>query len=252
MSGHSKWSTIKRAKGATDAKRGQLFTKLAKEIVVAVRQGGADRNGNIRLRLAIQKARDNNMPADNVDRAIKKASGEGADGDQMAEVIYEGYAPGGAAILCEALTDNRNRTASDVRATFSKAGGNLAEAGAVIWQFESRGVVVVDAPPETAEELAMAAIDAGAEDFETFDSVLQVYSAPGEMEEVRRTLSKRDASITSSEVAMMPKNTIELDESTALRTLRLLDQLEELDDVQRVFSNADFPDSALERYGAES
>ena len=252
MSGHSKWATIKRAKGATDAKRGQLFTKLAKEIVVAVRQGGPDRNGNIRLRLAIQKARDNNMPADNVDRAIKKASGEGADGDQMAEVIYEGYAPGGAAILCEALTDNRNRTASDVRATFSKAGGNLAEAGAVIWQFESRGVVVVEAPPETAEELAMAAIDAGAEDFETFDSVLQVYSAPAEMEEVRRTLSEREASITSSEVAMMPKNTIELDESTALRTLRLLDQLEELDDVQRVFSNADFPDSALERYGAES
>ncbi len=252
MSGHSKWATIKRAKGATDAKRGQLFTKLAKEIVVAVRQGGPDRNGNIRLRLAIQKARDNNMPADNVDRAIKKASGEGTDGDQMAEVIYEGYAPGGAAILCEALTDNRNRTASDVRATFAKAGGNLAEAGAVVWQFESRGVVVVEAPPETAEELAMAAIDAGAEDFETFDSVLQVYSAPAEMEEVRRTLSERDASITSSEVAMMPKNTIELDESTALRTLRLLDQLEELDDVQRVFSNADFPDSALERYGAES
>lgn len=252
MSGHSKWATIKRAKGATDAKRGQLFTKLAKEIVVAVRQGGPDRNGNIRLRLAIQKARDNNMPADNVDRAIKKASGEGADGDQMAEVMYEGYAPGGAAILCEALTDNRNRTASDVRATFAKAGGNLAEAGAVIWQFESRGVVVVEAPPETAEELAMAAIDAGAEDFETFDSVLQVYSAPAEMEEVRRTLSERDASITSSEVAMMAKNTIELDESTALRTLRLLDQLEELDDVQRVFSNADFPDSALERYGAES
>ena len=252
MSGHSKWATIKRAKGATDAKRGQLFTKLAKEIVVAVRQGGPDRNGNIRLRLAIQKARDNNMPADNVDRAIKKASGEGADGDQMAEVIYEGYAPGGAAILCEALTDNRNRTASDVRATFAKAGGNLAEAGAVIWQFESRGVVVVEAPPEAAEELAMAAIDAGAEDFETFDSVLQVYSAPAGMGEVRRTLSERDASITSSEVAMMPKNTIELDESTALRTLRLLDQLEELDDVQRVFSNADFPDSALERYGAES
>ena len=252
MSGHSKWATIKRAKGATDAKRGQLFTKLAKEIVVAVRQGGPDRNGNIRLRLAIQKARDNNMPADNVDRAIKKASGEGADADQMAEVIYEGYAPGGAAILLEALTDNRNRTASDVRATFSKAGGNLAEAGAVIWQFESRGVVVVEAPPETAEDLAMAAIDAGAQDFETFDSVLQVYSAPEEMEDVRRSLSERDASITSSEVAMMPKNTIELDESTALRTLRLLDQLEELDDVQRVFSNADFPDSALERYGAES
>ena len=251
MSGHSKWSTIKHAKAATDARRGKLFTKLSREIIAAVRQGDPDPETNFRLRMAVQKAKDNNMPLDNIERAIKRSSGGGADQDQMAEVQYEGYGPGGTAILLQALTDNRNRTVSDVRSTFSKAGGNLAEAGAVKWQFEQRGVVVLEAEPEQVEELTMVAIDAGAEDFEAFDSTLEVYSSLEHLEHIRKTLAEQDASITSSEISMLPKNTLPLDEGVAMRTLRLLDRLEELDDVQRVFSNADFPDSALERYRTE-
>ena len=251
MSGHSKWSTIKHGKAVTDAKRGQLFTKLAREIIAAARQGGPSTDSNFRLRMAVQKAKDSNMPSDNVERAIKRATGEGAGQDQMAEVTYEGYAPGGAAIMLETLTDNRNRTVSDIRSTFTKAGGNLAEAGAVTWQFEQKGVIVVDADAEQAEELTLIAIDAGADDFEAFDSTLQVFSTPEGLENIRTTMSEHEANVRSSEVSMLPKSTISLDEKTAIQTLRLLDQLEELDDVQRVFSNADFPDEAFERYKGE-
>ena len=251
MSGHSKWSTIKRTKGANDAKRGQLFTKLAKEIIVAARQGGGTPDANFRLRMAIQKAKDNNMPTDSIDRAVRRGSGEGSGQDQMAEVVYEGYGPGGTAILLQALTDNRNRTVSDVRAAFTKTGGNLAEAGAVAWQFEQKGVVVVEAGPEEGEELALAAIDAGADDFETIDTTLHAYSSPEVMEGVRKALAEHGASIKSSELSMAPNNTVTLDEKTAMRTLRLLDRLEELDDIQRVFFNADFPDEVLEQYGRE-
>ena len=251
MSGHSKWSTIKHGKSASDARRGQLFTKLAREIIGAVRQGGGNPDTNFRLRMAIQRAKDNNMPADNIDRAIKRGTPGGGDQEQMSEVVYEGYGPGGTAILLQALTDNRNRTVSDIRSTFSKAGASLAEAGAVAWQFEQKGVVVVEADPERAEELTLAAIDAGAEDFETFDSILNIYAEPAGLEELRKTLAEHDADIKSSEISMMPNNTVSLDEKTALQTLRLLDRLEELDDVQRVFSNADFPDEVLERYRTE-
>ena len=251
MSGHSKWSTIKHGKAVSDARRGQLFTKLTKEIIVSTRQGGGSPEANLRLRMAVQRAKDNNMPAGNIDRAIKRGTGEGADQDQMAEVTYEGYAPGGTAILLQALTDNRNRTVSDVRSTLTKAGGNLAEAGAVAWQFEQKGVVVVEAGPEQAEELALMAIDAGADDFETFDSTLQIYADPEGLEELRKTLAGNDATIRSSEIVMVPKNSISLDKSTALQTLRLLDLLEELDDVQKVYSNADFPDEVLEGYRNE-
>lgn len=251
MSGHSKWSTIKHGKAISDARRGQLFTKLAKEIIIAARQGGGNPESNFRLRMAVQRAKDSNMPADNIARAIKRGSGEGGDQDQMVEVNYEGYAPGGTAILLQALTDNRNRTVSDVRSTFTKAGGNLAEAGAVAWQFEQKGVVVVEANPDKAEDLTLIAIDAGAEDFEAFDSTLQIYSAPEVLEELRNTLASNDATIRSSEILMVPKNSITLDDSTALQTLRLLDHLEELDDIQKVFSNGDFPDEVLERYRSE-
>jgi YebC/PmpR family DNA-binding regulatory protein len=252
MSGHSKWSTIKHGKAITDAKRGLVFTKLAREIMAAVRQGGPSPDSNLRLRMAIQKAKDSNLPSDNVDRAIKRGSGEGTDQNQMAEVTYEGYGPGGAAIMLETLTDNRNRTVSDIRSTLTKAGGNLAETGAVAWQFEQKAVVVVEADEEQAEELTLVAIDAGADDFETFDSTLHIYSTPDGLESIRATLSEHEANVTSSEVALLPKSTIALDDSAAIQTLRLLDHLEELDDVQRVFSNADFSDDVLERYKSEA
>jgi YebC/PmpR family DNA-binding regulatory protein len=251
MSGHSKWSTIKHGKAISDARRGQLFTKLTKEIIIAVRQGGGDVDMNNRLRLAVQRAKDNNMPAVNVDRAIKRATGA-ADQAQMEEAVYEGYGPGGTAVLLQTLTDNRNRTVSEVRFAFSRIGGSMADAGAVVWQFEQKGVIVAEATAEQAEELALIAIDAGADDFETADSTLHAYSSPEMMESVRRTLTECGASVTSSELAMVPKNTILLDEKTAKQTLRLLDQLEELDDVQKVFSNADFPDEVMAQYADET
>lgn len=252
MSGHSKWSTIKHGKAISDARRGKLFTKLTKEIIVAAREGGGNSDMNVRLRMAIQRARDNNMPADNITRAIKRATGEGSDQIQMIEAIYEGYGPGGTAILLETLSDNRNRTVSDVRSTLTKAGGNLAESGAVAWQFQQKGVLVMDATEADAEDLALTAIDAGAEDFETFDAILQVYSSPDALEDIREALKYTEASIKSSEISMVPSHLIQLDDRTAMKNLRLLDRLEELDDVQRVFSNADFSEGVIETYRREN
>ena len=251
MSGHSKWSTIKHAKAVTDARRGKLFTKLTREIIVAARQGGGDPSMNIRLRMAIQKAKDANMPNDNIDRAVKRGTGEGSEQDQMVESTYEGYGPGGVAIMLQTLTDNRNRTVSAIRSTLTKAGGNLAQSGAVAWQFEPKGIVVVDADADDAEEFALVAIDAGADDFETFGSTLQIFSPVERLEAIRQTLTDTEASIVSSELSMIPNSTITLDTRAATQTLRLLDQLEELDDVQKVYSNADFPDEVLEQYRDE-
>ena len=251
MSGHSKWSTIERAKGTNDARRGQLFTKLSKEIIAAARQGGGGVDTNFRLRMAVQKAKDNNMPHDSIDRAVKRGSGDDGGQEQMDEVLYEGYGPGGTAIMLETLTDNRNRTVSDIRSTLTKWGGNMAEAGSVAWQFQQKGVVVVETGPEEAEELTLTAIDAGADDFETIDSTLRAYSPPESLEQICKSLAEVGVPIRSSELSMMPNSTVPLDQKTSLQTLRLLDRLEELDDVQRVFSNADFPDSALEHYGDE-
>lgn len=252
MSGHSKWSTIKHAKGINDARRGRLFTKLTKEIIVAVKQGGADPESNFKLRMAMQRAKDQNLPGDTIDRAIRRASGEGSDGTQMVETTYEGYGPGGIAILVEALTDNKNRTVSDVRSTLSKSGGNLANAGAVAWQFDQQGVIIAEADADTAEDLALAAIDAGAIDFDTDDGVVSFYSTPSDLEGVREALSAVGASLRSSELSMVPQNTVPINEKEAARTLRLLDQLEDLDDVQRVYSNADFPDDALVEYSRQA
>ena len=252
MSGHSKWSTIKHAKGINDARRGRLFTKLTKEIIVAVKQGGGDPESNFKLRMAMQRAKDQNLPGDTIDRAIRRASGEGSDGTQMVETTYEGYGPGGIAILVEALTDNKNRTVSDVRSTLSKSGGNLANAGAVAWQFDQQGVIIAEADADTAEDLALAAIDAGAIDFDTDDGVVSFYSTPSDLEGVREALSAVGASLRSSELSMVPQNTVPIDEKEAARTLRLLDQLEDLDDVQRVYSNADFPDDALAEYSRQA
>ena len=245
MSGHSKWSQIKRQKGVADARRGQLFTKLSRELVIAVRQGGSNPETNFRLRLAMQKARDNNMPLDSIERAIKRGSG-GTEGANVIEAAYEGYGPGGAAILLEALTDNRNRTIAEIRNVFSRGGGSLGESGCVTWLFEPKGVITVEAGD--AEELALYVIDAGAEDIKIIDSSLEIHTKPEDLEGLRRTLAERNLAIVSAEVLMVPKSVVMLEEKAALQTMRLLDKLEELDDVQRVFTNADFPDTALEKY----
>ncbi len=251
MSGHSKWSKVKHQKSVADPKRGQLFTKLAKEITVAARQGGGSPDANVRLRLAIQRAKDSNMPLENTERAIKRGTGEDAAQEQMDEATYEGYGPGGTAIMLQALTDNRNRTAAEVRATFAKNGGGLGEAGCVAWLFEQKGVIVVEVSSQEAEGLALQAIDAGAEDFSIEDSTLEVYSNPSDFEALRKAMEEKEMDIASAEISMVPKSTVPLDAKTAGQTLRLLDKLEELDDVQRVYSNADFPDEVLERYQTE-
>ncbi len=247
MSGHSKWSQIKRQKGVADAKRGQLFTKLGREISVAVRQGGADTQANFKLRLIIQKARDNNMPLDNIDRAIRRASG-GSDGAALAEVTYEGYGPGGSAIIVQVLTDNKNRTLSEVRNILSRGGGNLGESGSVTWVFDSRGVIIIDAAKLNSEEVALFAIDAGAEDVKIEGNTLEVLTKPQDLEAVRKALELNKVPITSSELSMVPKTMVKLDEKSALQALRLLEKLEELDEVQHVYSNADFPDDVVGKY----
>jgi len=247
MSGHSKWSSIKHQKGVADARRGQLFTKLTREIIVAVRQGGSNPESNFRLRLAVQKARDNNMPLDNVERAIKRGSGE-LEGATLVEMTLEGYGPGGAAILVEALSDNRNRTLQDVRNAFSRHGGSLGESGCVAWIFELRGLITVQTDGLDAEELALQAIDAGADDVKVEGDFVEIYTTPGELEKVREALEQNKFSIASTELSMVPKTMVELGEREAVQTLKLLDKLEELDEVQRVSSNADFDESVLEKY----
>jgi len=249
MSGHSKWSTIKRQKGVTDARRGQIFTKLAREIIVAVRESGDNPESNFRLRLVIQKARDNNMPLDNIERAIKRGSGK-AEGATLVEMTLEGYGPSGVAILVQALSDNRNRTLQDVRNLFTRNGGNLGEAGCVAWLFDSRGLITVEANDRDAEELALQAIDAGAEDVKVDNNYVEIYTRPTELEKVRQALEQNNIAVASAELSMVPKSTIELEEKVAMQTLRLLDKLEELDEVQLVSSNADFTDAILEKYQA--
>ena len=245
MSGHSKWSTIKRQKGANDAKRGALFTKVTREVTVAARQGGPDPDANYRLRLAVEKARSINMPADNIKRAIERASGAG-DADAFEEIIYEGYGPGGVAVLVEAATDNRNRTAADVRSIFTKAGGQLAGSGAVAWQFEPRGVIAVPRASVDADEVSLAAIDAGADDIDLDDPErLEVYTSPGDLEAVRRALEAAGYAVESAETTMIAKQTVELDSAKARQNLRLVESLEDLDDVQRVTTNVDIPEELL-------
>ena len=249
MSGHSKWSQIKHQKGQTDVRRGQLFTKLAREIMVAARKGGDDPNMNPGLRLAVERARQSNMPNDNIDRAIKRAGGPGGEGgSDLAEVTYEGYSPGGAAILVLALTDNRNRAASEVRKTFDRHNSKMAEVGSVSWLFEQKGLITVEEEPQRAEEIALLAIDLGAEDFTLEDSFLELRSPLEQFESLRQALEAQGVVPTGAELSMVPKSSAPLDERSAEKTLRLLDRLEELDDVQQVYTNADFPTEVLERY----
>ena len=253
MSGHSKWSTIKHKKAAIDAKRGAVFTRLAREISIAAREGqSGDPAMNFRLRLMMDKAKAANMPMDNVDRAIKKGLGQGGDGVSYEEILYEGYSPGGAAIMLRALTDNRNRTAAEVRSTFSRAGGNLGESGSVAWNFESKAVInVEDISDEQAEELELAAIDAGADDIKSEDGSVEITGAPQSFQALVECVKEQGFEPANATVTMVPKTVTELDVGTATQTMRLIDKIEELDDIQEVFTNADFPEEALEKYGAE-
>ena len=247
MSGHAKWSTIKRQKGANDAKRGALFTKVTREIMIAARQGGPDPDANYRLRLAVDKARRPpiNMPSDNIKRAIERATG-GGEAEQFEEIVYEGYGPGGVAVLVEAQTDNRNRTAAEVRSIFAKAGGQLAGSGAVAWQFEPRGVIAVPRNGSDADDVALAAIDAGADDVDTEDpETVEIFTMPGDLETVRQALEAAGVAVESAESTMVAKQTVELDSAKARQNLRLVEQLEDLDDVQRVTANFDIPEDVF-------
>ena len=246
MSGHSKWSSIKHKKGAADKKRGQLFSKLSRAIIVAAREGGPDPSGNLALQNAVEKARSYSMPKENIERAIARGSGTDSDAAAYETVVYEGYGAGGVAILVEALTDNRNRTASEVRAAFGKHDGNLGASGAVAWQFERRGVVLVDGSADE-DELMLAAAEGGADDVQQDGSTWQVTAAPEALTTVREAIQAVGFTIDNAELTMIPKTTVEVeDENTAKKILRLIDTLEENDDVQDVYSNFDIPERVLE------
>lgn len=250
MAGHSKWKQIKRQKAVVDARRGAQFTKLGREITIAARNGGGDPTGNARLRLAILNARDSNMPMDIIDRAIQKAVGD-KDTSQLDEVMYEGYGPGGTAVLVEAVTDNRNRTVAEIRAAFGRSGGNLGESGSVAWQFTTRGVITLEVKDGLdPEEIALKAIDAGAEDFTAEEEAIAIYTRPEDLESVRKALVDAGTEPESATIEKVPNVTVALEDKEAHQALRLLDRLEDLDDVQRVYSNADFPDEVLAEFSA--
>jgi YebC/PmpR family DNA-binding regulatory protein len=246
MAGHSKWAGIKHKKAIVDAKRGKLFTKLARTITVAAKEGGGDPEGNPALALAVQKAKDASMPKDNIERAIAKGTGEGADAEALEAVTYEGYGPGGVAILVEALTDNRNRTGSEIRHVFSKHGGSLGEPGSVAYLFDKTGVIVVDGERYDEDDL-MVAIDAGAQDIATDDDVFEVLTDPGDLAAVRAALDEAGVEISSAEVSQRPKTLVPLEEDTAAKLLRLIEAIEDQDDVDAVHANFDVDAEVLER-----
>jgi len=245
MSGHSKWSTIKHKKGATDAKRGKIFTKLIKEITVAARMGGGDPNANPRLRTAVQAAKTENMPKDNIERAIKKGTGE-LEGVSYEEIIYEGYGPGGAAVLIESLTDNKNRAVADIRHIFSKAGGNLGAAGCVAYMFDKKGYVVVEAQSVDEDTLMEVAIDAGAEDVLEDGPNYEIITDIQDFEAVKEAIDTASVPYISAEVTMLPQSSQKVDGKEAEQMIRLIEAFEECDDVQKVYTNADIPDEVLE------
>jgi YebC/PmpR family DNA-binding regulatory protein len=246
MSGHSKWSSIKHKKGAADAKRGKLFSKLSRAIIVAAKEGGPDPAGNLALQNAIEKARSYSMPKDNIERAIARGSGQDSDAGSFETIVYEGYGAGGIAVMVEALTDNRNRTASEVRHLFAKNDGNLGETGGVAWLFERRGVVLVDGSADE-DELMLAAAEGGADDIERDGSSWQITSAPEQLAAVRTAVEAAGFTVDSADLTMIPKTTIEVDdESQAKKILRLVDALEDNDDVQEVYANFDIPERVLE------
>ena len=244
MSGHSKWSTIKHRKSAQDAKRGKVFTKLIKELTIAARLGGSDSDSNPRLRKAVSNARSNNMPQDNIIRAIKKGTGE-LEGVQYEEVNYEGYGPGGAAIFLEAMTDNKNRTVSEIRAALGKAGGNLGENGCVAWMFEQKGLITVKKESKDEDALMELAIDAGADDMQTVDDYYEITTTVENFESVRTTLEKSNITIETSEVTRIPANMVAVDEKKGKALLKLMDILDDHEDIQKAYSNFDIPDDVM-------
>lgn len=247
MSGHSKWANIKHKKARQDEAKGAIFTKISKEIMVAVKQGGPDPEGNFRLKLCIQKAKASNMPNDNINRAIQKAAG-GTDGDNFEQLFYEGYGPAGVAVLVDILTDNRNRTASEIRYIFSRNGGNLGETGCVAWMFERKGRLVVDLSEKDEDEVMEAALEAGAEDFKVEDNMAEIITEPETLEEVRSNILNAGIEVQEAEVPMIPQNTIDVTElELAKKLLKLMDALEEHDDVQNVYANFDISDEIMKQ-----
>ncbi len=244
MSGHSKWHGIKHKKAKADAIKGRLFTKLIKEITVAARHGGGDPAGNPRLRTAVQAAKAANMPAENIERAIKKGTGE-LPGVSYEECVYEGYGPGGVAVLLEALTDNRNRTTSELRKIFSKHGGNMGESGCVAWMFAKKGLIQVDAARADEEKLMAIALDAGAEDLQRAESLFEVTAAPADFERVKAAVEKAGLPMASAEITMVPQNTLRVEGKPAQQMLQLMEELEEHDDVQQVYANFDIPEEVM-------
>ncbi len=247
MSGHNKWSTIKHKKGAADAKRGKIFTKIIKEITLAARLGGGDPDGNPRLRTAILAAKDENMPKDNIDRAIKKGSGTGEGAVIYEEITYEGYGPGGVAVIIEVMTDNRNRTVAEIRHIFSKYGGNLGENGCVAWMFDKKGSLLVDRKAIGEDALMELALDAGADDVREEQNEYEVLTSPSVFEDVRKALETHGLKIMSASIGMIPQNTVELAEDKASSMLKLMEKMEDNDDVQNVYANFDISDELMEK-----
>ena len=249
MSGHSRWSQIKRKKGKADVQRGKLFSKILREITVAAKNGGGDPKGNMRLKAAIESAKEVNMPQDNIKRAIQKGTGE-LPGESYEDIMYEGYAPGGVAVLIHVLTDNRNRTAPEVRHVFEKQGGNMGAAGAVAWMFDRKGVILVDADKIGEDDLMAKALDAGAADMRRTEKVFEITTSPAEMDAVRDALAKAGVPILEAQVTYVPQSTVRVEAPTAASVMRLIEALEELDDVQHVYANYDIPDEVLEAISA--
>lgn len=246
MSGHSKWSTIKRKKGAADAKRGKLFTKLIKELTIAAREGGGDPSGNPRLRLAVDNAKAANMPSDNIDRAIKKATGE-LEGTTISELTYEGYGPGGIAVLVEVATDNKNRTVAEVRHLFSKSGGNMGESGSVAWMFEKKGVISLPKQNKSEDEIMEIVLNAGAEDLQTEDEFFEIQTDVESFEPVRKALLDKNLELDNASLQWIAKNTVNIAGENAEKMMKLIEALEDCDDVQNVYSNADFDEEFIKQ-----
>jgi YebC/PmpR family DNA-binding regulatory protein len=249
MSGHSKWAGIKHKKAIVDAKRGQTFTRASREITIAAKEGGGDVEGNFRLRLAVQKAREVNMPADKIQAAIDRGTGAGK-GDSLEELRYEGYGPAGVAILVDAMTDNRNRTSASLRHIFSKYGGNMAEANAVAWMFDRKGIIELDPGGKDPDDIGLAAIEAGAEDIQVENGSVEITTAPSDLESVKNAVEGHGVKVENAEITMHPKQTVPVEEDKAASVLRLMEHLEEDDDVQQVYANFDIPADVLERVSA--
>ncbi|MGQ9600000.1 MAG: YebC/PmpR family DNA-binding transcriptional regulator [Anaerolineae bacterium] len=247
MSGHSKWATIKRKKAATDAKRGQIFTKIAKEIAIAAREGGPDPDANFKLRLVMEKARMANMPKENIERAIRRGAGL-EKGEALEEITYEGYGPHGVALLVRVVTDNRNRSVSEIRRLFNKLGGSLGEAGCVAWQFEAKGYLTLEPNGLDADEVFEIAVEWGADDVVISDNLIEIFTSPEAFQTVREALQRRGFALNSAEITMVPKTTITLDEKQAIQNMNLISTLEELDDVQQVYSNLDITDELMAKF----